>query len=195
MSGREDSESDAPEEFTAEQGIQQDEEIRRVQKESKARVVREAKEKRRRLAQRKTAQPPKVNESVQDVVEAKTETETETEKESLGSGGMLPSDIVQLLAAREKILTRRTYAVCRKVFLSDSEDENAEEKWLPKKKKRRSSGKETVILKEMAPPQCIQNSLEFLKKKKMQLSRSSSVLNNPNQALRLISASGLFSKK
>ncbi|KAL9378432.1 hypothetical protein Peur_029767 [Populus x canadensis] len=184
MSGREDSESDAPEEFTAEQGIQQDEEIRRVQKESKARVVREAKEKRRRLAQRKTAQPPKVNESVQDVVEAKTETETETEKESLGSGGMLPSDIVQLLAAREK-----------KVFLSDSEDENAEEKWLPKKKKRRSSGKETVILKEMAPPQCIQNSLEFLKKKKMQLSRSSSVLNNPNQALRLISASGLFSKK
>ena len=66
------------------------------------RVVREAKEKRRRLAQRKTAQPPKVNESVRDVVEAKTETETETEKESLGSGGMLPSDIVQLLAAREK---------------------------------------------------------------------------------------------
>lgn len=184
MSGREDSESDAPEEFTAEQGIQQDEEIRRVQKESKARVVREAKEKRRRLAQRKTAQPPKVNESVRDVVEAKTETETETEKESLGSGGMLPSDIVQLLAAREK-----------KVFLSDSEDENAEEKRLPNKKKRRSLGKETVILKEMAPPQCIQNSLEFLKKKKMQLSRSSSVLNNPNQALRLISTSGLFSKK
>lgn len=184
MSGREDSESDAPEEFSAEQGIQQDEEIRRVQKESKARVVREAKEKRRRLAQRKTAQPPKVNESVQDVVEAKTETETETEKESLGSGGMLPSDIVQLLAAREK-----------KVFLSDSEDENAEEKRLPKKKKRRGLGKETVILKEMAPPQCIQNSLEFLKKKKMQLSRSSAVLNNPNQALRLISTSGLFSKK
>lgn len=66
------------------------------------RIVREAKEKRRRLAQRKTAQPPKVNESVRDVVEAKTEIETETEKESLGSGGMLPSDIVQLLAAREK---------------------------------------------------------------------------------------------
>jgi hypothetical protein len=70
MSGREDSESDAPEEFTAEQvpkfipfifqfnvlfknlffsffdvllclqGIQQDEEIRRVQKESKARYLR-----------------------------------------------------------------------------------------------------------------------------------------------------------
>jgi hypothetical protein len=37
-------------------------------------------------------------------------------------------------------LTKRTYAVCRKVFLSDSEDENAEEKRLPKKKKRRSLG-------------------------------------------------------
>uniref|UniRef100_A0A6N2LAH2 Uncharacterized protein n=1 Tax=Salix viminalis TaxID=40686 RepID=A0A6N2LAH2_SALVM len=182
MSDREDSESDAPEEFTAVQGIQQDEEIRRVQKESKARVVREAKEKRRRLAQRKTAQPPKVNESVLDVVEA--EIETESGKESLGSGGMLPSDIVQLLAAQEK-----------KVFLSDSDDEKAEEKRLRKKKKCRSLGNETVILKDMAPPQCIQNSLEFLKKKKMQLSRSSSVLNNPGQALRLISSSGLFSKK
>uniref|UniRef100_A0A6N2LAC8 Uncharacterized protein n=1 Tax=Salix viminalis TaxID=40686 RepID=A0A6N2LAC8_SALVM len=193
MSDREDSESDAPEEFTAVQGIQQDEEIRRVQKESKARVVREAKEKRRRLAQRKTAQPPKVNESVLDVVEA--EIETESGKESLGSGGMLPSDIVQLLAAQEKILTKRTCAVCRKVFLSDSDDEKAEEKRLRKKKKCRSLGNETVILKDMAPPQCIQNSLEFLKKKKMQLSRSSSVLNNPGQALRLISSSGLFSKK
>ncbi|KAJ6740211.1 UDP-N-ACETYLMURAMOYL-L-ALANYL-D-GLUTAMATE-2 6-DIAMINOPIMELATE LIGASE [Salix purpurea] len=195
MSDREDSESDAPEEFTAVQGIQQDEEIRRVQKESKARVIREAKEKRRRLAQRKTAQPPKVNENVLDVVEA--EIETETGKESLGSGGMLPSDIVQLLAAREKILTKRTYAVCRKVFLSDSDDEKAEEKRLRKKEKVQKLGvrNETVILKDMAPPQCIQNSLEFLKKKKMQLSRSSSVLNNPGQALRLISSSGLFSKK
>ena len=137
------------------------------------RVVRESKEKRRRLAQRKTAQPPKVNEGALDVVEA--ENETETGKESLGTGGMLPSDIVQLLAAREKydsplslsisqecahtsmhkhmnvnremfsltmyrILTIRTYAVCRKVFLSDSDDEKAEEKRLPKKKKCRSLG-------------------------------------------------------
>ncbi|KAJ0097655.1 hypothetical protein Patl1_28817 [Pistacia atlantica] len=37
MSKTEDYDSDAPEEFTAEQGIQQDEEIRRVQKENKAR--------------------------------------------------------------------------------------------------------------------------------------------------------------
>lgn len=82
------------------------------------RVVREAKEKRRRLAQRKTAQPPKVNESVQDVVEAKTETETETEKESLGSGGMLPSDIVQLLAAREKYDTPLSLTLSPSLSLS-----------------------------------------------------------------------------
>lgn len=82
------------------------------------RVVREAKEKRRRLAQRKTAQPPKVNESVRDVVEAKTETETETEKESLGSGGMLPSDIVQLLAAREKYDTPLSLTLSLSLSLS-----------------------------------------------------------------------------
>jgi hypothetical protein len=84
------------------------------------RVVREAKEKRRRLAQRKTAQPPKVNESVRDVVEAKTETETETEKESLGSGGMLPSDIVQLLAAREKYDTPLSLILSLSLSLSQA---------------------------------------------------------------------------
>jgi hypothetical protein len=85
------------------------------------RFVREAKEKRRRLAQRKTAQPPKVNESVRDVVEAKTETETETEKESLGSGGMLPSDIVQLLAAREKYDTPLSLTLSLSLSLSLSQ--------------------------------------------------------------------------
>ncbi|KAJ9170785.1 hypothetical protein P3X46_018864 [Hevea brasiliensis] len=178
MSEREDSDSDVPEEFTSEQGIQQDEEIRKVQKENKTRIVREGKERRRLWAQRKTPRPSKGDESVQDV------TETETEKEPLGTGGMLPNEIVQLLAAREK-----------KVFLSDSEDEKVEAKLPPRKKKPKSSGIETVILKEMPPPQCLQNSLEFLRKKKMQVSRSSSVLNNSNQALRLISTSGLLSKK
>jgi len=72
------------------------------------------------LAQRKTAQPPKVNERVRDVVEAKTETETETEteKESLGSGGMLPSDIVQLLAAREKYDTPLSLTLSLSLSLS-----------------------------------------------------------------------------
>jgi hypothetical protein len=54
---------------------------------------------------------------------------------------------------------------------------------------------ETIILKDMKPTQCLQNSLEFLKKRKMEVSRSSAVLNNSNQALRLISNSGLINKK
>ncbi|KDP31841.1 hypothetical protein JCGZ_12302 [Jatropha curcas] len=179
MSDREDSDSDAPEEFTSEQGVKQDEEIRKVQKENKARISREGKERRRLWAQRKTARPSKVvDESVQDVME------TEMEKEPLGAGEMLPNDIVQLLAAREK-----------KVFLSDSEDEKVETKLSARKKKPKTSGMETVILKDLSPPPCLQNSLEFLRKKKMQVSRSSSVLNNSNQALRLISTSGVLSKK
>ncbi|KAL5752813.1 hypothetical protein ACOSP7_023004 [Xanthoceras sorbifolium] len=180
MSDREDYDSDAPEEFTAEQGIQQDEEIRKVQKESKARVVREGKERRRLWAQRKTPRPSKggerkEGEGTQDVAEA------EPEEESTANGGMLPSEIVELLAAREK-----------QVFLSDSEDEKAEVKHTPRKKKKKSSGLETVILNDMPPPECLKNSLEFLKKRKMQVSRSSAVLNNSNQALRFLSTSGLL---
>ena len=60
------------------------------------RVVFEGKERRRFWAQRKTAKPSNGVESVQDVPE------TETQKESSGREGMLPNDIVQLLAAREK---------------------------------------------------------------------------------------------
>ncbi|KAJ4843709.1 hypothetical protein Tsubulata_024555 [Turnera subulata] len=175
MSGREDSDSDAPEEFTAEQGIQQYEDITRIQRENKARVARKAKEDRRKWAERKTPRSSKGHKAVQDVID------TEPEKEPTGAGGLLPADIVELLAAREK-----------KMFLSDSEDEKVEAKRPSRKKKRKTSGKETVILKELPPPQCLQSSLEFLKTKKMQVSRSSSVLNNSSQALRLISSSGLL---
>ncbi|XP_050205788.1 uncharacterized protein LOC126655598 [Mercurialis annua] len=178
MSDREDSDSDAPEEFTTEQAIKQDEILRQVQKENKIRVVREGKERRRQWAQRKTPRSSKQDKSVQKVEE------TETEKESLDTAGMLPNDIVQLLAAREK-----------KVFLSDSEDEKVETKVASRKKKLKTFGTDTVILKDISPPPCLQNSLEFLRKTKMQVSRSSSVLDNSNQALRLISTSGLLSKK
>ncbi|WCJ31021.1 hypothetical protein M5689_012539 [Euphorbia peplus] len=178
MSDREDNDSDAPEEFTSEQAVKQDEELTKLHKENKTRVVREAKERRRQWAQKKTPRPPKVDESKQNVVESEPDQE-----EPLGTGGMLPNDIVELLAAREK-----------KVFSSDSEDEKVESRSRPRKKKSKSSGMETVILNDMTPPPCIEKSLEFLKKKKMQVSRSSSVLNNASQALRLISSSGLLSK-
>ncbi|KAH0971333.1 hypothetical protein GBA52_023489 [Prunus armeniaca] len=183
MSDREDYDSDAPEEFTAEQGIQQDEELSKVQKENKARVVREGKERRRQWAQRKTPkktpQPSAGVESVQDAPE------TETHQESLGSAGMLPSNI---------IVTKSPHSMCRQVFHSDSEDENTDSKSTKKKKRLKSSGVDTVILKETPAPKCLQNSLAFLEKRKMQVSRSHAVLNNSNQALRFLSSSGLLSK-
>ncbi|KVH92581.1 uncharacterized protein LOC112515405 [Cynara cardunculus var. scolymus] len=171
MSGREDSDSDAPEEFTVEQAIQKDEEIRTIQKENKARVLRERKERRRTWAQKLT---PRVNKSIQDATE-----EIETQPENKG---MLPDDIVKLLAANEK-----------KVFSSDSDEEKSEKR--PRKKKSKHSGMGPVILKEIPPPPCLQNSLDFLKKRKMAVPRSSAILDNSNQALRLLSASGMFGKK
>lgn len=172
----EDSDSDAPEEFTLEQGIQQDKEITKARRENKARVVREGKERRRQWAQKITPRPSRGDKSIQN--------DSETPQESDDNRGMLPDDIVKLLASQEK-----------KVFLSDSEEEKTEKGRPSRKKKPRNSGIEPVILKEIPPPQCLQNSLEFLKKRKMQVARSSAVLNNSNQALRLISTSGLLSKK
>ncbi|XWS45339.1 hypothetical protein CRYUN_Cryun15aG0128000 [Craigia yunnanensis] len=169
MSEREeDCDSDAPEEFTSEQGIKQDEEIRKIQKENKARVVREGKERRRLWAQMKT---PRQSATVEN---GREEVETETDEESQAKKGMLPTNIVEMLASHEK-----------QVFLSDSEDEKAEVKPSSRKKKKKSSGLEPVFLKDIPPAQCLQNSLEFLKKRKMQVPRSFSVLKNSNQALRL----------
>ncbi|KAI8542304.1 hypothetical protein RHMOL_Rhmol08G0128200 [Rhododendron molle] len=257
MSEREeDIDSDAPEEFTSEQGLQNDEELRKVQEENKARgekrgkvnsqkkfiwnvrgvgtwgctsklgfivvelepkslagysshlsvaidryirlikilpyadnishgplcrIAREGKDRRRQWAQKKTPRKPPRAENIRDVIEP------ESTKESQDNAGMLPNDIVKLLAAREK-----------KVFESDSEGEKEEttnKKRTAKKKRSKSSGHEPIILKDLPPPQCLQNSLEFLKKRKMQVARSSSVLNNSNQALRLLSKSGLLSMK
>ncbi|KAK8497102.1 hypothetical protein V6N13_053285 [Hibiscus sabdariffa] len=178
MSDREeDYDSDAPEEFTNQQGIKQDEKIRKIQKENKARVLREGKERRRLWAQRKTQrQSAKVENDQEDA-------ETEIDEESQAKKGMLPTDIVEMLASREK-----------QVFLSDSEDEKAKVDPTPKKRKKKNTGLEPVILKDIPPPPCLQSSMEFLKKRKMQVPRSSSVLKNSNQVLRLscaLSTSGL----
>ncbi|KAL3833398.1 hypothetical protein ACJIZ3_008134 [Penstemon smallii] len=175
MSDRDvDSDSDAPEEFTTEQGMQKDEELRKVERENKARVVREGKERRRQWAQKLTPRSLPKEKSTKD------EAETETREEYQENKGMLPDDIVNFLATREK-----------KVFTSDSEDEEADKKPASRKKRPRKSG-EPVILKDLPPAQCVQNSLDFLQKRKMQVSRSSAVLNNSNQALRFLSTSGLL---
>ncbi|XP_073128084.1 uncharacterized protein [Henckelia pumila] len=173
--GEVDWESDAPEEFTSQQGMQQDEEIRKIQRENKARVFREGKDRRKKLAQKLTPKSlPKGQETGDSTI-------METHEESHDNKGMLPDDIVKLLAAREKI-----------VFTSDSEDEKTEKKPASRKRRPKKSGLEPVILNDMPQAQCVQNSLNFLKKRKMQVSRSSAVLNNSNQALRLLSTSGLL---
>lgn len=60
------------------------------------RVVREGKERRRLWAQKLTPRPSRKGESVQDAVE------DETQQKSVGNEGMLPDDIVKVIAAREK---------------------------------------------------------------------------------------------
>ncbi|KAM7263654.1 hypothetical protein ACFE04_001337 [Oxalis oulophora] len=171
----EDYDSDAPEEFTAEQGLKQDEELTKVAKENKARISRERKEKRRLLAEKLTQQKSSKRKS------SKVKTSKEkTAKDSADSEDeyedMLPSDIVNILAEK-------------KVFASDDEEENAEGK--SKKKKRKSFGPNIILLNDTQPPECLHKSLDFLKKKKMQVARSTAVLNNSNKAFRLLSHSGL----
>lgn len=175
MSDREDYDSDAPEEFTAEQGVLQEEEIAKIQKENKARVLREGKQRRRKWAQRITPRPSKKEESISYVPEF------ETFQESQSDMGMLPDNIVQMLAAREK-----------QVFSSDSEDEKPEVKPTSRNEKSGKPGLEPVILSEIGPPPCLQSSLDFLNRRKMSVSRSTAVLNNSNQALRLISTCGVL---
>ncbi|KAG5061143.1 hypothetical protein JHK87_002172 [Glycine soja] len=176
MSDREDN---APEEFTTEQGIQQDEEIQRIQRENKARVVREGKERRRRWAQKITPRPSKAGKKSEDVEDS------EPQQESNTAAGFLPDNIVQMLAAREK-----------QVFLSDNNEEKDEIKpTTSRKRKSRKSGLKPVILSEIGPPPCLNSALDFLKKKQMSVQRSSSVLNNSNKAFRLLSRSGVLRSK
>ncbi|GER33177.1 AAR2 protein family [Striga asiatica] len=141
MSDKEmESDSDAPEVFSVRQGMQQDEEIRKVQRENKARVVREVKERRRKWAKNLTPKPlPKERSTIDE-----SETKTETNEDSQGNNGMLLDDIVKLLAAREKI-----------VFTSDSEDEKVEKRGTSKKRKLKRSRLEPVILKEIPSAQCV----------------------------------------
>ncbi|KAF6155754.1 hypothetical protein GIB67_007401 [Kingdonia uniflora] len=170
-----DDDSDVPEEVTAKQGLEQDEEIRKVEREHKTRVAQESKERRRRWSQRRTPRPSESAEHKEDA------TETESHQEAPDREGMLPNDIVNLLAARE-----------RQVFSSDSEVDDVEEKCSTKKKRTKSFGTEPVILTNIPHAQCLQNSLDFLKERKMQVSRSHSILKNSSQALRFISRSGLL---
>ncbi|KAJ8431562.1 hypothetical protein Cgig2_025604 [Carnegiea gigantea] len=177
MSGREDDDSDAPEEFTAEQvcvslSVESDEAYLEE-------VHREKKERRRKQAERLTPRPRAQSIAHEDDDEmVEDDAGDDVTGQSQVNSGMLPNDIVNLLAAREK-----------QVFLSDSDEEKMDKKPKQKKKKINKSGVETVILNDLPPAPCVQTSLEFLQKRKLQVARSAAVLNNSNQALRLLSSS------
>lgn len=73
------------------------------------RVVREGKERRRLWAQRKTPRTSKGDKAMQDLAESEPE---KTQKEALDGSGMLPNDIVEMLAAREKYAAICVFVVC-----------------------------------------------------------------------------------
>ncbi|KAF2616206.1 hypothetical protein F2Q70_00012967 [Brassica cretica] len=158
-----DSDSDgAPEEFTQEQAQLEDAELRKIHRENKARFgwPREERESRK----------------VDTFDDIEEEEEHEEDPEALANKGFLSKNIIDFLAQREKHKNS-----------SDSEEEEANKEH-PRKKKRKSSGIETVIYKEIPPPECLKTGLDFLKKRKAQVPRSSSILNNSSQALRLVTA-------
>uniref|UniRef100_A0A1J3I8X4 Uncharacterized protein n=1 Tax=Noccaea caerulescens TaxID=107243 RepID=A0A1J3I8X4_NOCCA len=168
---------DAPEEFTQEQAKLEDAAFRRLQRENTARIAREKKESRRLLAEKITPRKSRKIETFEE------EEEAEEKTESLANKGFLSKDIIDFLAQREKQKTR-----------SDSEEEDANEE-KPRKRKQKTSGIETVIYKDIPPPECLKTGLDFLKKRKAQVPRSSSILKNSGQALRLVTGAASAKKQ
>ncbi|XP_078443975.1 UDP-N-acetylmuramoyl-L-alanyl-D-glutamate-2, 6-diaminopimelate ligase isoform X2 [Wolffia australiana] len=123
--------------------------------------------------QRETAEP--------DISNADRQGEAED------SSAMLPSNIIDHLVAREK-----------QTFSSDTESETIVDEPVSRKKRQHKhfGAAEAVILKELQPSHCLEDSMEFLKKRKFQVPRSFAALKNSGQAFRSISAPGglLFDK-
>ncbi|WJX60840.1 hypothetical protein P8452_45998 [Trifolium repens] len=199
MSDREDNDSDAPEEFTAEQGIQLDEEIRKIKRENAIRVNTADKERRRKWAQNITPRPSKAVKKSRDAPRTESEEEPETANKSQDISrtespqkpntamGFLPKNIVDMLAAREK-----------KNFLTGTNEDEDEDEIKPttsRKRKSKDSSSGPRIVSHLGPPPCLQSALDFLKERKMSVPRSSAVLKNSNQALRLLSSSGIIRQK
>ncbi|TVU01991.1 hypothetical protein EJB05_52526 [Eragrostis curvula] len=164
----------APEELTAVQGVEKHEEITKVEKDSAVRATREGKERRKRWAQRKTSSQSDKR-APREVEEEETK-QTEENEETHTIPGMLPTNVIEMLAAREK-----------QTFESDSEEENVKQKVQKRKKKLKTDGPETILLKDVRATQQIKNAIDFLERRKNQVPRSNAVLKNANKALRLIS--------
>ncbi|XP_008679903.1 uncharacterized protein [Zea mays] len=163
----------APEELTAVQGVEKHEEISQVEKDSAIRVTREGKERRKRWAQRRTSSKPD-KKAPKEVVEDEG---TKQSEETDTMPGMLPTSVIEILAAREK-----------QTFASDSEEENVKQKVQKRKKRMKTAGPETILLKDVRSTQHVKNALDFLEQRKKQVPRSNAVLKNASKALRLLSS-------
>ncbi|CAH8274063.1 unnamed protein product [Arabidopsis lyrata] len=177
-----DSDSDAPEEFTQEQAKLEDEALRKIQRENKTRISREKKERRKLMAEKITPRKSRKIEKFEDI-DKEEEEEPEENSEALAKKGFLSKDIIDFLAEREKQNAE-----------SDSEEDEIIDE-LPRKKKQKSSGIETVIYKDIPPPECLKTGLDFLKMRRAQVPRSSSVIKNSGQALRLATGAALAKKQ
>ncbi|KAL6629983.1 hypothetical protein ACP70R_029748 [Stipagrostis hirtigluma subsp. patula] len=169
----------APEELTAVQGVEKHEEISKVEKDSAVRVTREGKERRKRWAQRRTSSKP--DKQTTEKVEDEDAKQSEENEETHTIPGMLPNSVIEMLAAREK-----------QTFSSDSEEENVKQKVQKRRKRSKTSGPETILLKDVKSTQHVKNALDFLEKRKNQVPRSNAILKNTNKALRLLSSKGNF---
>ncbi|CAN6243341.1 unnamed protein product [Urochloa humidicola] len=169
----------APEELTAVQGVEKHEEISKVEKDSAVRATQEGKERRKRWAQRRTSSKPDTQE--QNETEDQDANQSEENEETRTIPGMLPSSVIEMLAAREK-----------QTFSSDSEEESVKQKVQKKKRKIKTSGPETILLKDVRATQHVKNALDFLEQRKNKVPRSNAVLKNANKALRLLSSKGNF---
>ncbi|WVZ77587.1 hypothetical protein U9M48_025440 [Paspalum notatum var. saurae] len=169
----------APEELTAVQGVEKHEEISKVEKDSAIRITQEGKERRKRWAQRRTSSKP--DKQAQKKVKDKDTKQSEENEETHTMPGMLPSSVIEMLAAREK-----------QTFSSDSEEENVKQKVQKRKKRTKTSGPEIVLLKDARATQHVKSALDFLEQRKNRVPRSNAVLKNANKALRLLSSKGNF---
>ncbi|KAM0838295.1 hypothetical protein ACQ4PT_061074 [Festuca glaucescens] len=167
----------APEELTAVQGVEKHEEISKVEKDSAVRATNEEKDRRKRWAKRKTSSNPDKKKPLKvEDKDAKAKEEVEDE-ETHAMPGTLPKSVIEMLAAREK-----------QTFSSDSEEENVNQKVQKKKKKLKTSGPETILLKDVRSTQHVRNALDFLNHRKNQVPRSNAVLKNSHTAMRLFKA-------
>ncbi|AQK69149.1 hypothetical protein ZEAMMB73_Zm00001d015586 [Zea mays] len=157
----------APEELTAVQGVAKHEETSKVEKDSVLRVTREGKERRKRWAQRRTSSKPDKK--------APKEVEDEDTKKTWTSWVIWSSS-----------------HIIRQTFASDSEEENVKQKVQRRKKRMKTDGPETILLKDVRSTQHVKNALDFLEHRKNRVPRSNAVLKNASKALRLLSSKGNF---